>query len=81
MTLASSAARSIGVFDEADLVDQALVERLLGGEDLAGGHRVQRRGIGLELRPAVGDDLLEPGEAVVDQRLQHLAILLRSSAW
>ena len=67
-------------FDEADLVDQALVERLLGGEDLAGGDGVECRFVVFELRPAADDDRFETFEAVVDQRLQNLASPLASSA-
>ena len=40
------------VFEEADLVDQAAVERLFGGEDLAGGDGVEGGGIVFEFRPA-----------------------------
>ena len=58
--------------DEADLVDQLQLLRLLRGEDPAGRRLLQRRVVALQLRPAADDDLLEPLEAFVDQLLQQL---------
>ena len=65
-----------GGFDEADLIDQPFIERLLGGEDLARGDGVQGCLIVFELRPAAGDDRLEAFEAVVDERLHDFALRL-----
>src|SRR6476661_1649715 len=62
-----------GSFDETDLVDQAFIERLLGGEDLAGGDGVKRGFVVFEFGPAGGDDCLKAFEAVVYQPLHNLA--------
>ena len=56
-----------GRFDEADFINQAVVERLLGGEDLAGGDGIDAVCVVFELRPAADDDLLEIFETVVDE--------------
>ena len=69
-----------GVFDEADRGRPGRCLGLIGGEDLAGGQLVQGgRVFGTWLRPEL-DDLLEVGEAVVDQVLEDLAFLARSWA-
>ena len=56
-----------GVFDEAELIDQSQLERLLGGEDLAGRGFGEFFCIAGQLRPGFGHDAFELHERLIDQ--------------